>query len=238
MFAAFRELFFSFSGQVDRAAYWQRSLTIILVFIVAMKGIPLLLNLLLHLSGLANPLQEFAPTVQIGRTTIRRSWMYVLVALPLGFLLSWSLFSIAVRRLRERGRAIWLVVPLVVLPLVLHLAYWMVNLLYPFTIASGINMSIQDGSWAYAPEYLFPRALLPVWNLLELSGGRFYDVYEQAMREMYVMPAYVSAEDIASISMWRVYVCLLIPAACLSAWASIELGVLRRRPGCERIQER
>lgn len=195
-----------------------------------MKTLPLVVESLLSTLNISHALWKPAFSIQIGKTIVTRTWEFVILTVPLAALLFLSLLSISTRRLRDRQRPVWLVIPMIVAPVVLHLGHWVFNFYFPFSISSGIGQSTAPGSWLYSPEYLYPRALLPLWSLIELDGVRLFNVYEQAMLETHVWPMHFSPEAIERLgvqSVWHVYLFFLIPATALSAWATIELGCLK-----------
>lgn len=228
MFATIKESLFCFSGKLDRATYWRRTLAAIVLFIVLMNTLPVVLNILFLAVGNSNPLWSPAPSIQIGRVTLQQSWSFFVLALPLATALFWSLLSISARRLRDAGRPVWLLIPFMIAPVFLHLGYWIFYLYHPFSLPGDGNQFVAQGSWLHAPQYLFPRAFVPAWSLLELSSVRFYEIYEQAVKELVVWPTHFSAEALADLgieSFWRQHLGFLVPAFCLSAWGSFVLAL-------------
>lgn len=223
---------FHFSGDIDRGSYWWRTITITALFVMASKAFPYLAYRLFYALDLPAPLWKQAFSIHIGKTTVSRSWEFVIFTLPLTALLSLSVLSLSVRRLRNRQRPVWLVVPMIVAPVFLHLGYWIFNLYHPFSVHSRINAVTAPGSWLYSDDYLFPRALIPLWNLLELDGIRFCNVFKHAMLENNTWPMYYTREALDRMgagNLWHFYLLLLVPAAALSAWAVIELGILKNK---------
>ncbi|KAA8996622.1 DUF805 domain-containing protein [Affinibrenneria salicis] len=230
MISSIKASFFDTAEKLDRTGYWWRTITIVALFIVTMNVLPYLANFLFFALNISPPLWKPAFSVQIGKTNITQLWEFIVFTLPLTILLVLSVLSISVRRLRDRERPVWLVIPMIVVPVLLHLGHWVFNLYHPFSVSSSIGISIPPGNWLYSPEYVFPRALTPLWSLAELDGVRFYNVYKQAMLEINTWPSYFSPEGMKRLglqSVWHVYLFFLIPAAGLSAWATVELGLLK-----------
>lgn len=228
MLDTLKEFLFCFSGKLDRATYWRRTLAAIALFIVLTKAVPGALDLIFFAAGKTNPLRSAAPSIQIGRVTWTQSWTFFVLVLPLAAALFWSLLSISARRLRDAGLPIWFLIFFMIVPVLLHLGYWIFYLYHPFSLAGTVNQYIAPGSWLHAPEYLFPRAFTPIWSVLELSSIRFYEIYEQATKELVLWPAYFSTEKLADLaieSFWRQHLGILVPAFCLSTWGAFVLGL-------------
>lgn len=228
MIASLKKSLFCFSGTLDRESYWWRTLGAVVLFIVLMKAFPFVINLFFLAIGKSSPILSAAPGIQIGRVTLQQSWGFFFLALPLAALLLWSLLSISARRLRDAGWSVWWLIPFLIAPILLHLAYWIFYLHHPFSLPGSANHFIRQGDWFRAPEFMFPRAFIPIWSLIELNGVRFHEIYQQAVKELVVWPARFSAEALANMgvaSFWRQHLGILVPAFCLSAWGTFVLGV-------------
>lgn len=222
--------YFKLSDDIGRATYWKRTVVVVLSFILIMKVLPFIVNFVYLVLPIPGDIQSTAISVEIGKAGVVWSWDFVIFTLPLSTLLVFAIVALSMQRLRDRKRPVWLVIPLIVIPAALHLAFWIYNLHYPFSLNNSIGVSIAPGDWMHSPEYAFPRALVPVWNLLELEPRRFHQIYEQAILERNEFPLYFTRESMENLgvkSLWHVYLYFLIPAALLSLWGAIELGLLK-----------
>ena len=143
------EKYLSFSGRLNRKPYWLRQL--VLYAVLALVAVPL---------GLAVPEAfefMFANAADFGGVPDGVVYAVFALVVVLFVLFMWVSFSIAVRRLHDRDKSAWWLLPYVVLPILLDPELFA---LAGVPVGSGIGSALQIASGVISLVYFLELGFL------------------------------------------------------------------------------
>ena len=144
-------LLFSFEGRINRAKYWLATLIILCWMIFVL----MLLAALATIFGIGGPLAinviGISASIQLSDDPASKASLFPqIVTIPMTFVFGWSYAAASIKRLHDRNKSGW----------------WMV----PFIVATGVYGQFADrlgGSYA-AAVLGFAVFILFIWGLVEM----------------------------------------------------------------------